>query len=100
MLAKRISYIGAVVLGLLLIPLALTLSNPTAHLNGGAGGGWDWMPGDFVVMGAIMVVTGLLLDFVWRRAGAYRVVGVAVVLFLFLWLWAELAVGVFTNWGS
>jgi hypothetical protein len=100
MQVKRISYIGIGTLALLLVPLAFTLMNPSAHMNGGGGGGFDWMPGDFVVMGALLFGVGAALDLIWRRAGRYRVIGSAILVFLFLWLWAELAVGVFTNWGS
>ena len=97
---KRISYVGLGTLALLLVPLAFTLMNPGAHLSGGGGGGFDWMPGDFVVMAALLFCAGVALDLVWRKAGKYRIAGAAALMFLFLWLWAELAVGVFTNWGS
>jgi hypothetical protein len=30
----------------------------------------------------------------------YRLIAGIIVLFLFLYIWAELAVGIFTNWGS
>lgn len=97
---RRISYIGLGMLALLLAPLALTLMNPAAHLSGGGGGGFDWSPSDFAVMGALLFGVGVALDLIWRKAGRYRVLGCAALVFLFLWLWAELAVGVFTNWGS
>ncbi len=62
--------------------------------------GVNWSRSDFVIMGTILFVTGLLLDLVWRKAGKNRVLAAGVVIFLFLWLWVELAVGLFTNWGS
>jgi hypothetical protein len=62
--------------------------------------GVNWTGSDFVVAGVVLFVTGLLLDVAWRKGGKYRIPGVLVIGFLFLWLWAELAVGVFTNWGS
>lgn len=92
--------VALVTLAILTIPLVLTLSNPTAHINGGAGGGWDWSPGDFVVMGAMIFGTGLLLDWTIQKGGKNRFIIAGVIMFLFVWLWAELAVGVFTNWGS
>lgn len=85
---------------LLIIPLVLTLLNPAAHINGGTGGGWDWSPSDFVIMGAMIFATGLLLDWTLRTGGKHRFIAAGVIVFLFIWLWAELAVGVFTNWGS
>ncbi len=60
----------------------------------------NWTLSDFVIMGAMLFVVGLLLDVVVRRAGAYRAIAALAIVFLFLWLWAELAVGIFTNWGS
>lgn len=60
----------------------------------------NWSRSDFVIMGTIIFVTGLLLDRVITKGGKYRLGAAGVVVFLFLWLWAELAVGVFTNWGS
>ncbi len=97
---KNIIRIALAVIIILLIPLALTLLNPNAHLNGGAGGGFDWSPGDFLIMGIMLFAVGLAVGFVWRKMGKYRTIGIIVIVLLFLWLWAELAVGVFTNWGS
>jgi hypothetical protein len=97
---KRISCIGLGTLALLLVPLAFTLMNPAAHLSGGGGGGFDWTPGDFAVMGVLLFTAGVALDIVWRKAGRHRVAAAALLAFLFLWLWVELAVGLFTAWGS
>lgn len=62
---------------------------------------WDWTLSDFVVMGAMLFGTGFGFVLVARATPReYRVpLGIAFVA-AFLWLWAELAVGVFTNWGS
>ena len=100
MKSNRLIHLALGTLGLLLIPLALTLLNPTASIKGGPGGGWDWLPGDFVVMGVIIFIVGLLLDLAWRKTGRYRIPAVIAIVILFLWLWVELAVGLFTNWGS
>lgn len=67
------------------------------------GSGWEtlnWTLFDFVVMGGMLFVAGILLELVLAQAGRYRVVAALAVAFFFLWLWAELAVGVFTTWGS
>jgi hypothetical protein len=37
---------------------------------------------------------------VFKKAGTYRILAAAAIVVVFVWLWAELAVGVFTNWGS
>lgn len=60
----------------------------------------NWTLSDFVIMGTLLSVTGILVDLAWRTLGKYRALAIVGVLGLFLWLWAELAVGVFTNWGS
>lgn len=79
---------------ILLIPLILTLINPTAHLTGGSGGGWDWMPGDFVVMGALLFCAGLLYEFLASKVAttSKRVALGVVILIGVVAIWVELAV--------
>lgn len=62
----------------------------------------QWTGSDFVVFGIMLVVLGLAIEAITRVAmtGRSRLIGVGVAVFAFLWLWAELAVGVFTDWGS
>ena len=100
MKTKNVAYIALGTVLILLIPLILTLLNPSAGINGGSGGGWDWSPSDFVIMGIMLFGTGLMLDFTLRRTGKYRMLIAAAIVIAFLWLWVELAVGLFTNWGS
>lgn len=61
----------------------------------------QWTLTDFIIMGVIIFSMSSLFVVVARRAPRrYRLfIGAGFVL-AFLWLWAELAVGVFTNWGS
>ncbi len=61
----------------------------------------DWGSEDFIVIGALLFGAGSLFVLVARVIPSkYRVlIGVAFLLAV-LWLWAELAVGLFTNWGS
>lgn len=61
---------------------------------------WPWTTSDFVVAGSIIFVAGISLSLIWQKAGKYRLGGVIALVLLFVWLWAELAVGIFTNWGS
>jgi hypothetical protein len=82
---KSIIRVALVTLGLLLIPFILR---------------WPWDSTDFLVMGAIIFIAGMAIEFIRTRAGKYKVVGIVAVLVAFMWLWAELAVGIFTNWGS
>ncbi len=56
-----------------------------------------WGLFDFVIMGVLLLGTGLMIEFVLRRIKEvrYRIVVVAILLILFLLTWAELAVGIF-----
>lgn len=66
------------------------------------GDGWHWTPSDFIIMGTIIFIAAAIFDFAMMKARSKqrRIIFGAIVIFLFLWLWAELAVGVFTSWGS
>lgn len=61
----------------------------------------NWSLSDFVIMGALLSVTGSMFVLVARRLDKkYRVLLGIVFALAFLYVWAELAVGIFTNWGS
>lgn len=61
----------------------------------------NWDSTDFVVMGALLFGTGSLFVLVARKVRRkYWLVTGVVLAAGFLWIWAELAVGVFTDWGS
>jgi len=51
-------------------------------------------------MGTLIFGMGSLYALVARRVRKHRFIIGGVFVLTFLWLWAELAVGVFTNWGS
>ena len=56
---------------------------------------------DFAVMGALIFAAGSVFVLAARKVKPSRRLAVAVlVLALFLYIWAELAVGIFTNFGS
>jgi hypothetical protein len=87
-----------VTLALLCIPLVLQLTLGT----GIDGDGFNWTGSDFFVAGLLMFVAGLALEWVivktsskWKRA-----LLVTAVFGGFVYIWAEMAVGIFTNWGS
>lgn len=69
----RIARVALIVATLLVIPL---LGNQFVE-------GWNWSPSDFVVMGAIVFITGVMLDVGWRKAGKHRLIAVATIVVLF-----------------
>jgi hypothetical protein len=79
---KRLYLILATVAILLLIPLIV---------------GFDWSSMDYVIMGFLLLVTGLSCELVLRKFKSMkqRIFIVGVVLFAFFLVWAELAVGIF-----
>ncbi|MBI5134305.1 MAG: hypothetical protein HZA81_02900 [Candidatus Taylorbacteria bacterium] len=91
-MTKRISIIVAVVVALLMVPLVAMQFTEEVQ----------WTGSDFAAMGALLFITGLILDFAVRKAGTTpRKIGFAAAILLgFVYIWAELAVGIFTNIGS
>jgi len=57
----------------------------------------DWAVSDFVIMGILLLGTGLLCELVLRTVTKvwHRVILCGVILFVLLLTWAELAVGIF-----
>lgn len=89
MIAKNtrlIAIISAVPV-LLMVPLIAMLF--TKEVN--------WAVSDFIVMGMLLLGTGLGVELMLRKVKktSYRIVICAAILFAFLLVWAELAVGIF-----
>lgn len=61
-----------------------------------------WTLQDFVAAGILLFMAGLVLDLITRRVRVreHRIIAVSVLVAVFLYVWAELAVGIFTHWGS
>lgn len=59
-----------------------------------------WTFSDFIIAGILLFGTGLALVLATRKFSRHRMVVGALIVMVFIWLWAELAVGIFTNWGS
>jgi Kef-type K+ transport system membrane component KefB len=84
---KRLIIILSTVVIVLLIPLvAMQFTNEV-----------DWKIPDFIIMGVLLVSTGLLIELVLRKVKnvRYRIVICGAILFMLLLIWAELAVGIF-----
>jgi len=57
----------------------------------------NWSLFDFILMGFLLVLTGLSIHFILEkvRNKTFRIVPIIFVLIIFLMIWAELAVGFF-----
>ena len=57
----------------------------------------NWSPFDFVIMGGLLLGTGLLIELVIRKVKTtgYRIAICGAVLASFVLIWLELAVGIF-----
>lgn len=84
---KRLNIILIAVIILLLIPfIAMQFTDEIA-----------WTSTDFIVMGILLLNTGLLIDLVLRKITKtkYRIALCIAIVVAFLIVWAELAVGIF-----
>ena len=61
---------------------------------------WNWDATDFIIMGTLLVSAVLLYEVASRMAGKHKVMIAIAIILGVMYLWAELAVGIFTNWGS
>jgi hypothetical protein len=59
-----------------------------------------WTLLDFVTAGALLFGTGLLFVLAARKLPKHRVAIAIVLAAVLIYIWAELAVGIFTTWGS
>ena len=83
MMIKILYIVGTI----LLIPfIAMQLTNEV-----------NWSLFDFIIMGAMLTITGLLGKIIFKKVKKYkhRVALYVVVAIIFLLIWAELAVGIF-----
>jgi hypothetical protein len=84
---SRILIILSIVAGILLIPLiAMQVSEEVM-----------WTASDFLIMGILLLGTGLLLELAFRKVSnpKNRILVWGIILAAFFLIWAELAVGIF-----
>ncbi len=62
----------------------------------------NWDESDFIVIGALLLGMGMVFVFLTRtfQNSTQRAFIALGVIAITLYIWAELAVGIFTNWGS
>jgi hypothetical protein len=92
MKSNNLIHIALVTTGILLVPaIGMQFS-----------GEWNWDTTDFIVMGALIFSTGLIFNLAMQkvRSNTHKIVVGTTIVAIFLYIWAELAVGIFTNWGS
>lgn len=97
---KNVIRIVLVTALILLVPFLAMQFGVQVPDPGSGTSGVTWTSNDFVAAGILLLAAGFALDLVLRKAGKYRIVGAIAVVLAFFYVWAELAVGVFTNWGS
>lgn len=86
---------------ILTVPLALMMFRIPLLDPGSGYEVINWSPGDFLAMAILIFGTGSVFVVIARKVNRKNRIAVAIACILgFLWLWAELAVGIFTNWGS
>lgn len=87
MITKNVLVILAIVGAILLIPFIG--SQVSTEVN--------WSSSDFVIMGTLLFLTGLAINFALSRLKTFRsrLIACAVIVSVLLIVWAELAVGIF-----
>jgi hypothetical protein len=88
----NIPRVVAITLAVLAVPfMAMQFSNEV-----------NWGPGDFILIGVLIMVAGLTYEFVIKQIKntTHRTMLAVGILALVIWIWIELAVGLFTNLGS
>lgn len=82
---KRLLNILITVITILMVPFIAMQLMDEVH----------WSAMDFLIMGSLLFLTGLALDWSFRIAGKKKIIISLSIALLFLLIWAELAVGLF-----
>ena len=89
MITQNKRLLGVVLLVVLLLSIPLIAMQFTNEV--------DWKLPDFLIMGVLLLGTGLLCELVMRKVKktAYRIAICGLLLLILFFIWAELAVGIF-----
>lgn len=89
MLTKNKRLIAIITIVALLLSVPLIAMQFTSEVK--------WGPMDFLIMGILLLGTGLGCEFILRKVKktGYRIAIIATILIVFFLIWAELAVGIF-----
>lgn len=92
-----ITRVAIIVGGILFIPFILSIHNRAVGRLG-----WNWTMLDFIIAGTLLGSFGLLIEIVRHTIHNknYKIAIIVGLILFLLWIWVELAVGLFTNWGS
>ncbi len=100
---RNIFIIALVTALLLMVPfLAMQFNVHAPDPGSSVSNGVNWSLMDFIVAGTLIFSTGLVLELINRKVKSltHKIVFGIVALAIFFYIWAELAVGVFFNFGS
>lgn len=61
---------------------------------------FNWDETDYLMIGILAVTVVTAIELIIKKAGKYKAYAIALIALAALWLYVELAVGLFTNWGS
>ena len=94
---KNIIRIVLVTVLILMVPFLAMQLQVSLPDPGGSSGKVNWTLGDFIVMGSLLIGTGLSYELIARKLGnaTQRAILAIVILVAFLLIWIELAVGLF-----
>lgn len=89
---NNLTKVGLITACILLIPLIGMLVSQD----------WHWDLADFIIFGLLVSGAGLMVELVAAKIKipTHRIALTAIIILACLYVWAEMAVGIFTNFGN
>lgn len=80
---------------ILLVPFVMTEIGDKIE-----GQGWYWKLGDYIIIGALVFIAGLVIEFLNRKIKNknHKIIAIAIIVFLALVTWVHFAVGIIDSW--